>query len=601
MQYGRSIARSSAAAAALALLSCGGESNPMGPGGNVVERVEFIPTSIDLGTGRATNVEVRNTGTVAVGPISLVASTIKNSAGVDQPTAELTPSPSSIATLNPGGSVTVQLAVNAINLSDGAYGTSLSARRGSEVIATVQLAFLVSSAGGPPAPVNSIAITGGPTGVQQGEVGSFAAEARDASGAPLAGVQINWAVEPLNAGLITAEGKFVGYGTGRPLIIASAGSAADTVQVTITARSRPSGSFVVTGQGPVLERFTSDLWANGNTVLTGTWSARSAGGMTRFGDALYVWDITNPDSPTRVDSVLVNARTVNDVKFSQDGQLAVLTHEGSPDGLNGITLLDMSAPASPSVITRFTQLLEQATTGNSVHNVWIDQGYVYISDSQTNDFRVVDVRSPSNPQLVANRNFGSGPAPALHDVYVRDGLAFLSNWTDGLIIVDVGNGVAGGSPTNPVEVSRIAFGPFSVHNAWYWPAAGYVFLGDEFSAQTLGTGIVKIVDVSDPTAPLEVASIHQIGDSPHNFWLDETRGILYAAWYGNGVNAFDVNGELLGRLDLQDRAIARSQYNGSGGCFGAGAGTCAWAPQLHNGRVYVSDLQSGLKVLQPNF
>ena len=33
-----------------------------------------------------------------------------------------------------------------------------------------------------------------------------------------------------------------------------------------------------------------------------------------------------------------------------------------------------------------------------------------------------------------------------HDVYVRDGLAFLSHWDAGLIILDVGNGMAGGSP-----------------------------------------------------------------------------------------------------------------------------------------------------------
>jgi hypothetical protein len=411
-------------------------------------------------------------------------------------------------------------------------------------------------------------------------------------------VQVNWAVVPANAGLMTAAGKFVGYGTGQPLIIASANGVADTLQVTVAQRSAPSGSFAVTGQGLVSERFTSDLWAHGNVVITGTWSTRNG----NPGNVLYVWNISSPDAPVLVDSVVVDARTVNDVKFSPDGSLAVLSHEGG--GTNGITLLDMSSPFNPVEITQFSDLLEPSTN-NSVHNVWLEQSFAYIANSITNNLRVVDISNPQVPVTISSMNFGGGPSPALHDVYVRDGLAFLSNWTDGLIILDVGNGIAGGSPNSPREVSRITFGGFSAHNAWYWPAAGYVFVGDEFSASSLGVGIVKVVDISDPANPQEVASFHQTGDSPHNFWLDETRGILYAAWYSNGVFAIDVSSELLGRLDLQGREITNSRYNGATGCdFSSPAGvnlTCTWAPQLHNGRLYVSDLDAGLKVLRPNF
>ena len=49
----------------------------------------------------------------------------------------------------------------------------------------------------------------------------------------------------------------------------------------------------------------------------------------------------------------------------------------------------------------------------------------------------------------------------------------------GLIILDVGNGVAGGSPTSPVEVGRVQTTGGQTHNAWYWPAGGYVFVGEE--------------------------------------------------------------------------------------------------------------------------
>ncbi len=65
------------------------------------------------------------------------------------------------------------------------------------------------------------------------------------------------------------------------------------------------------------------------------------------------------------------------------------------------------------------------------------------------------------------------------------------------------------------------------------------------------------------------------------------------AWYSNGVRALDVSGELMGELDRQGREIASLVYDG--------VNTFTWAPQLHNGLIYVSDLNSGLWVLQPSF
>ena len=37
----------------------------------------------------------------------------------------------------------------------------------------------------------------------------------------------------------------------------------------------------------------------------------------------------------------------------------------------------------------------------------------------------------------------------LHDVDVQDGLAYLSYWNDGLIVLDVGNGLREGTPSSP--------------------------------------------------------------------------------------------------------------------------------------------------------
>ncbi len=347
-------------------------------------------------------------------------------------------------------------------------------------------------------------------------------------------------------------------------------------------------TFTVVGEGLLTNRYTSDLWVRGDIAYTGTWGGRSAVGQTLFGDRLHVWDVSSPDALELIGDVTVDARTVNDVKVSADGSWAVITHEGSDDGLNGITLLDLGNPASPTVITRFTDGLE-----SGVHNVWIDDPYIYVAvDGSGQGLRVVDASNRESPVLVGSFYAGSS---FLHDVYVRDGLAFLSHWDAGLVVLDVGNGIMGGSPEHPVEVSRIATSGGQVHNAWYWPDAGYVFVGEEdFNTP----GRMHVVDVSDLSSPVEVATFAVPGAPPHNFWLDEEQAILYAAWYGRGLRAIDVSGELVGALHEQGRELGSLEYSGPGPCPGSGA-TCTWAPQLVDGLVYVSDMNRGLLVLRP--
>lgn len=429
--------------------------------------------------------------------------------------------------------------------------------------------------------------TADPVTLRQGDVAQYAAEVLDAFGAVVADAEIIWAVEPIGGGFTSDEGHFVGY-IGTPLVIASAGTHADTLQVTITARNL-SGTFSVVGQGEVLDRITSDLWVHGNAAYTGTWGQRSTAAGTLIGNTLNTWDISIPGALVLVDFLMVDAGTINDVKVSVDGTLGVITHEGSASG-NGITLLDLTDPLAPAPIVHFTTTLE-----SGVHNAWIDGTHVYLAVNGTNSqagLRILDVASPADPTIVAGFYGGSS---SLHDVYVRDGLAFLSHWNAGLIILDVGNGMAGGSPANPVEVSRLSTLGGQTHNAWYWPAGEYVFVGEE-DFQT--PGIMHVVDVSDIPNPREVATFAVPGTTPHNFWMDETAEILYLSWYSNGIRALDVSGRLLGDLDRQGREIAGFLYAQAAG---AQFPSRNWAPQFHNGLLYLSDMITGLWILQPNF
>lgn len=199
------------------------------------------------------------------------------------------------------------------------------------------------------------------------------------------------------------------------------------------------------------------------------------------------------------------------------------------------------------------------------------------------------------PALVAQVDVA--PDYGIHDTFVRDGLAFVCAWNSGVLIYDVGNGVAGGSPGLPVFVSGIVTdgggSKFpAAHNAWWFhnPVSGerrYLFVGQEGPGIVgdKASGDIHVVDIADLFSPIEVASYHLIGAGTHNFWMDEANQILYAAYYNGGVVALDVSGRLSG--DLADRELARRQPGGP-------TNTYTWGVQLSGGFLYASDMLSGL-------
>ena len=89
---------------------------------------------------------------------------------------------------------------------------------------------------------------------------------------------------------------------------------------------------------------TSDLWVweapdGRDYAMTGTWGAA--------GHVLF-WEVTDPRNIQLVDIVKVDARTVNDVKVSEDGSICIISREGASDRRNGLVILDCSSPADRS-------------------------------------------------------------------------------------------------------------------------------------------------------------------------------------------------------------------------------------------------------------
>jgi len=193
---------------------------------------------------------------------------------------------------------------------------------------------------------------------------------------------------------------------------------------------------------------------------------------------------------------------------------------------------------------------------------------------------------------------------------VKDGLAYLAYWRDGLVILDVGNGCKQGAPEHPKLVSQLRFN----HNELYgdgWLAGThaifryktYVFVGDEvfpaeFDLQSHARipvrGIVHVVDVSDIEHPVKVAEYAVPEAGAHNIWVDNDT--LYMGFYNGGGRVLDVSGELRGDLYRQGREIARLWTGDSEGYRPNLPLT--WGAQPQNGLVYFNDINSGLWVVK---
>ncbi|HWO89419.1 MAG TPA: hypothetical protein VNL98_09755, partial [Gemmatimonadales bacterium] len=446
----------------------------------------------------------------------------------------------------------------------------------------------------------------GPTEARTGDYLRLQVVARDAAGREVTGFSPLWTMAP-GHGVIDPDGGFVANQPGDYTITASFGTVSGEHVVRVRYRDvrRP---YRIVGRQPIARLPTAEFWPHPN--------GRNAY-LSTLGDRVYALDISDPANIRITDSVVVDARVINDVMSTRDGRWAVITREGASSRRNGIVILDLADPAHPRVAAEYTE-----TVSGGVHStfVYTQERYgthVYLTDDATGSMRVIDLNNPTQPREIARwQTPRSDAGRTLHDIDVQDGLAYLSYWNDGLVILDVGNGMRGGSPSNPQLVSQVKYdldrlyrdvevegGPGFIrgtHTAWR--AGRYVFVGDEvFSATPQGVvmpgmglgkanGRLHVIDVSDIANPRYVAWYEPRDGGTHNLWV--AGDTLYLGDYQGGLRVLDISGELRGDLLAQGREIAHVHTGDARGFVPNAA--MAWGAFYHNGLVWVNDVFSGL-------
>ena len=431
--------------------------------------------------------------------------------------------------------------------------------------------------------------------VRTGDVVRMQAELSDRAGRSVDDAHVAYSLSalegPAGGAVVYSDGAFVAEEAGVYRVMATAGGRAATAVVSAAPRSIVRGAELI-GRGAVSYVQTSDLWVfegrdGRDYAYTGT---HAEGG----GQRMFVWDVTDRTAPTLMDSIVVDARVVNDVKINDDATLAVITREGASNRKNGMVMLDISDPAHPIVLSEFNDEL----TGG-VHNVWINGDVVYAVNDGTNAMNIIDISDPASPKHVGRWEVRPGEEDKnLHDIWAEDGFAYLSYWDDGLIILDVGAGVKGGTPRDPKFVSQYKYPIGNTHTAFRY--GDYVFVGDEIfncAECTNGPrGYIHVVDVSDIEKPTEVARFEVPEAGAHNIWVED--GLLYVAYYQGGLRVVDVTGELRGDLYAQGRQVSWFHTAASEGEGIKANSPLAWGPHVFKGYVFVSDMNSGLWVVQ---
>ncbi len=465
-----------------------------------------------------------------------------------------------------------------------------------------------------PNTIRRLEITGGQPEAKTGDVLHFHVAARDATGREVSGYTPMWAIAP-GDGMIDQDGAFVANDAGDYTITASFGSLSAETSVRVHHREvrRP---YTTMGRIPIAHLETAEFWPHPN--------GRNAY-LSTIGDRLYALDISDPSNPRITDSVVVDARVINDIQTTTDGRWGVMTREGASSRRNGIVILSMEDPAHPHPVSEFTE-----TVTGGVHSVYIytQPRYgtdVFLTDDATGSMRVIDLNDPMHPRQIARwQTQSSDYGRTLHDIDIVDGLAYLSYWNDGLVILDIGNGMKGGSPQNPTLVSQFKYNLDDVyrnveaeggagfirgtHTAWRDrnPAHPFVYVGDEvFTARPLGitmaggqlgkaNGRLHVIDVSDINNPKEVAWYEQVDGGTHNVWV--AGDSLYLGDYQGGLRVLDVSGDMRGDLLAEDREMVHVHTGDSRGMIPNAA--MAWGAFYLNGMVYVNDVYSGLWVIR---
>lgn len=197
----------------------------------------------------------------------------------------------------------------------------------------------------------------------------------------------------------------------------------------------------------------------------------------------------------------------------------------------------------------------------------------------SHSMQLFSLQQPDAPNLLFSYD---GVAP-VHDVYVRNDTAYCSSSTYGYEVIDFKQHNA-----NFQKLAELKFYPFQGYNHSSWVGKDFIgIMADETHGSPL-----KIIDLRNFENPQVVSTVfanEQDSNSiPHNPFLKNNFALV--SYYFDGLQIFDISDPYKPqKVGYYDSYTAPS-FKGFGGAWGC-------YPYLPSGKILLSDMQSGLLVL----
>lgn len=320
---------------------------------------------------------------------------------------------------------------------------------------------------------------------------------------------------------------------------------------------------------------TGDVWAIGGHVL-----------VARRSQGFAVIDPANPTQPKLVRPpgypVSSSSYGIGDIK--SDGRYIYATSENYALPINpGIFIYDAGTdPMHPTFVGSITH-----PNVPGVHNCWIDPTSDTLYCVSRGRIQVFDVSNRASPRFLVTMGDGL-PGAGAHDVIVLDDRAYCSFWDGGIAIYDVR------IPSNPQLLAHKQYANSATHNMWPTDDRNYLYTTDENGVAGIG-GAVRIWDISNLPQMTQIGTykVGPPGSVVHNVYVHDD--LLFVAYFKEGVRVCSI------RDPVHPVEIAHyDTYLPTGdGCLGPIAGCWGVFP-LHQFGVFASDIDSGVYLLRFN-
>jgi len=428
-----------------------------------------------------------------------------------------------------------------------------------------------------------------------GEVVHFTASAWTAGGVELEDARVLWSAAPFDGGppvRVEPDGSFVAPSAGAWRVTATRGGLGASAVVHAAARPvaaglAPLGAAAAPAGGGPLAGVRAFEGRDGHDWAW-TWTLPPA--------RIHLWDVSDPARPLLVRS-LDPGGPVADLEIDNAARWAAVALSGGDgaDEAGGLLVYDLAAPDAPRPLAAAAGEL-----AGGVVALALEGAIAWAAPRTGGGLVALDLSDPADPRPVGAWTPPDAASPVA-DLVVRDGLAWVARWHEGLAILDVGAGIRDGTAAWPVLVAEHRYRTRLDGRTWgntlrAVPWRDRVLLVDGIatcvSCATGPRGGVHVVDVTDLVSPREAARYAPAEAGAREVRIDSERGLLVGAFAEGGLRVLDLSGELRGDLGAQQREAAR-----------AGTGpadprlrSMAWGVDLLKDLALVADLFGGLRI-----